>query len=105
MRVQARVGVHGGRGARRVAAVRVGAGGRGRGAAEELVEAVRHLRVGEEQLAGEVSSVVHCGGECACLPGTDFFPLWSTDKDAREERGRAGGEGIRNLFKGCSLKL
>jgi len=61
VRVQARVGVHGARRARRVAAVRVGAGRRG--AVEELVEAARHLRVGEEQLAGEVSSIVHCDGE------------------------------------------
>ena len=90
MRVQARVGVHGGRGAGRVAAVRVGAGRR-RGAAEELVEAVRHLRVGEEQLAGEVSSVVHCGRECASREQiSPLLWLWSMDKlhkkDARRER-------------------
>jgi hypothetical protein len=55
--------------------------------------------VGEEQLVGDVSSIVHCGRECA---ENKFLPLWlwSMDKlhkkDAQKERGRN---------QGCSLKL
>uniref|UniRef100_A0A804UC18 Uncharacterized protein n=1 Tax=Zea mays TaxID=4577 RepID=A0A804UC18_MAIZE len=101
VRVQARVGVHGDRGAGRVAAVRVGAGRRG--AVEELVEAVRHLRVGEEQLAGEVSSIVHCGREC--VPRTNFSACGQrTSRTRKMPEKRERGEGIKSLSKRCSLK-
>lgn len=105
VRVEARVGVHGRRRAGRVAAVRVGAGRCG--GVEELVEAVGHLRVGEEQLAGEVSSIVHCDRECA---KNNFAPpvvngQVAGARDAQKKE-REKDEGIKKLvLRGCCLRL